>query len=78
MRQRNLVKSCFNEHNLPLFHTDLSISMATVLTALPPLAPLAAAPLTGADGVATTGASLWKDGPCVIYVLRRPGCILCR
>ena len=52
--------------------------MATVLTTLPSLGPLAAAPLMGSGGAATTGASLWANGPCVVYVLRRPGCILCR
>ena len=52
--------------------------MATVLTALPPLSAISSAPLRGADGSTTTGASLWADRPVVVYVLRRPGCILCR
>lgn len=52
--------------------------MATVLATPPPLAPLARAPLTGRDGKGATGASLWAARPVVVYVLRRPGCILCR
>ena len=52
--------------------------MATVLATPPPLAPLAAAPLTAVDGSTTTGAALWAKGPVVVYVLRRPGCMLCR
>lgn len=52
--------------------------MATVLTTLPPLSAVADAPLKSVDGTSTTGAALWRDRPCVVYVLRRPGCILCR
>jgi hypothetical protein len=22
--------------------------------------------------------SLWKENPCLIYLVRRPGCVLCR
>jgi predicted dithiol-disulfide oxidoreductase (DUF899 family) len=52
--------------------------MATVLATPPALAPLARAPLTGRDGATTTGSALWATRPSVIYVLRRPGCVLCR
>lgn len=52
--------------------------MATVLKTPPPISAVAAAELKGIDGAVTTGASLWRDRPCVVYVLRRPGCILCR
>jgi hypothetical protein len=35
--------------------------------------------LTAADGTPVAASSLWADGrPVVLYLLRRPGCLLCR
>ncbi|PRW57143.1 hypothetical protein C2E21_3832 [Chlorella sorokiniana] len=34
--------------------------------------------LKGKGGEAIPAADLWKDGPCLVVALRRPGCLLCR
>ena len=47
---------------------------------MPPLPPLdPAIVLTDPDGKPVAASSLWSDGrPVVFYLLRRPGCLLCR
>jgi hypothetical protein len=51
--------------------------MPTTSPAFPPLDP--SITLTDPEGKPVAASSLWSDGrPLVIYLLRRPGCILCR
>jgi hypothetical protein len=47
---------------------------------IPPLPPLdPSITLTDPAGVPVPASSLWADGrPVVLYLLRRPGCVLCR
>lgn len=39
---------------------------------------LAAAPLQDMLGSTSQAGALWASAPCVVLVLRRPGCVLCR
>lgn len=52
--------------------------VATAPQPLPDLAPLSEAKLRNADDVTTAASQLWATSPVVLFVIRRPGCILCR
>eukprot|EP00197_Chlamydomonas_leiostraca_P012344 CAMPEP_0202872210 /NCGR_PEP_ID=MMETSP1391-20130828/20699_1 /ASSEMBLY_ACC=CAM_ASM_000867 /TAXON_ID=1034604 /ORGANISM="Chlamydomonas leiostraca, Strain SAG 11-49" /LENGTH=214 /DNA_ID=CAMNT_0049553201 /DNA_START=86 /DNA_END=730 /DNA_ORIENTATION=- len=45
---------------------------------LPPLSFIKDAQLRDRTGVTISAQQLWQDQPCVVLIIRRPGCVLCR
>lgn len=54
------------------------MSVAKMAQKLPELATLASAKLKDFNDVAVTASQLWATAPVVVFIVRRPGCVLCR